>query len=128
MIDSERYLMACYRYIELNPARAGMTALPGEYPWSSYAHNAWGQPHPLLTPHQEYLNLGTDPAARQAAYRELVREHLDEPQVTALRQHTQQQRAWGSDRFRQQIEVLTRQAAGIRPRGRPRKAAKALRK
>ena len=120
LIDSERYLMACYRYVELNPVRAGMTTSPGEYPWSSYAHNAWGQRQPLITSHQEYLNLGTDPVARQAAYRELIREHLDEPQLTALRQHTQQQRAWGGDRFRQQIEALTQRAAGVRPRGRPR--------
>jgi putative transposase len=66
LIDSERYLMACYRYVELNPVRAGMTTSPGEYPWSSYAHNAWGQQHPLIAPHQEYLNLGSDPPARQA--------------------------------------------------------------
>jgi putative transposase len=80
-----------------------------------------GQQHPLIAPHQEYLNLGSDPPARQAAYRELIREHLDEPQLNDLRQHTQQQRAWGSDRFRQQIEALTQRAAGVRLRGRPRK-------
>jgi putative transposase len=121
LIDSECYLLACYRYVELNPVRAGMTTSPGEYPWSSYAHNAWGQQHPLITPHQEYLNWGSNPAARQTAYRELIGEHLDEPQLTALRQHTQQQHAWGSDRFRQQIDALTQRAASVRPRGRPKK-------
>ena len=128
LIDSERYLMACYRYIELNPVRAGMTTMPGDYPWSSYAHNAWGKQHPLITPHQKYLNLVLDPAARQTAYRELIREHLDEPQLIALRQHTQQQRAWGSDRFRQQIEALTQRAVSVRPRGRPPKPPETLEK
>lgn len=126
LIDSERYLLECYRYIELNPVRAGMTTAPGDYPWSSYAHNAWGSPQPLITPHQEYLNLNSEPAARQAAYRQLICEHLDELQLTALRQHTQQQRAWGSDRFRQQVEALTQRAVGVRPRGRPRKPTDAL--
>lgn len=121
LLDSERYLMACYRGVELNPVRAGMTNAPADYPCSSYTHNAWGQQHPLITPHQEYLNLGSDPVARQTAYRELIREHLDEPQLNDLRQHTQQQRAKGSERSRQQIEALTQRATGIRPRGRPRK-------
>jgi len=128
LIDSERYLLTCYRYIELNPVRAGMTTAPAGYPWSSYAYNAWGKHHPLLTSHQEYLNLGADSAARQSAYRDLIGENLDEPQLTELRQHTQQQRVWGTDRFRQQIEALTQRAAGVRPRGRPRKPADTLEK
>lgn len=121
LVDSERYLMACYRYIELNPVRACMTADPADYRWSSHSHNAIGRNHPLIAPHPEYLRLGSTPAARQTAYRALFREHLDEQQLTDLRLHTQQQRAWGSDRFRQHIEALTQRAAGVRPRGRPRK-------
>ncbi len=33
LVDSERYLLACSRYIELNPVRAGMVAAPGGYRW-----------------------------------------------------------------------------------------------
>src|ERR1017187_9011678 len=40
LIDSERYLLTCMRYIELNPVRAEMLAHPGDYPWSSYRANA----------------------------------------------------------------------------------------
>jgi putative transposase len=40
LIDSERYLLLCSRYIELNPVRANMVAHPSEYPWSSYRFNA----------------------------------------------------------------------------------------
>ena len=43
LVDSERYLMACYRYIELNPVRAGMTTDPADYRWSSHCHNASGR-------------------------------------------------------------------------------------
>ena len=35
LIDAERYLLTCYRYIELNPVRAGMVMHPGDYAWSS---------------------------------------------------------------------------------------------
>lgn len=43
LIDAESYLLTCYRYIELNPVRAGMVSHPGDYPWSSYRSNALGQ-------------------------------------------------------------------------------------
>jgi putative transposase len=35
LIDTEAYLLACMRYIEMNSVRAGMVAHPSEYPWSS---------------------------------------------------------------------------------------------
>jgi putative transposase len=66
--------------------------------------------------------LGEGDTARLAAYRAWATDTFDQAEWNALRQHTQQQRAWGSDRFRKQIEALTDRAAGVRPRGRPRKA------
>jgi putative transposase len=38
-----------------------------------------------------------------------------------LRAYTQQQRAYGSERFRKQIQALTQRTATIRPRGRSKK-------
>ncbi|MFP4077437.1 MAG: aldehyde dehydrogenase family protein, partial [Halochromatium sp.] len=48
LIEADGYLLACYRYIELNPVRAGMVETPGEYPWSSYHANALGGSDPLI--------------------------------------------------------------------------------
>jgi putative transposase len=39
VIEADTYLLACQRYIELNPVRAGMVQAPGDYPWSSYRGN-----------------------------------------------------------------------------------------
>lgn len=122
LVDTTRYLLACYRYIELNPVRAHMVAEPAIYPWTSYHANALGQSNPLLTPHATYLALGDHADARQAAYRAWVNDTFDEAELAELRLHTQQQRAWGSDRFRRQVEALTSRAATVRPRGRPRKS------
>ena len=58
LTQSEDYVLACYRYIELNPVRANMVQCPGDYPWSSYRANGDGRANPLLTPHAEYLRLG----------------------------------------------------------------------
>ena len=44
LVQGERYLLTCHRYIELNPVRASLTDDPSEYRWSSYHHNALGQP------------------------------------------------------------------------------------
>ena len=119
LVDTDRYLLTCYRYIEFNPVRANMTNAPADYPWSSYHHNALGQPTPPITPHEQSALLANTPAARQSAYRALVHEHGESRQIDDLRLQTQQQRAWSSERFQQQIEALTKRSVSVRPRGRP---------
>ena len=70
LTQEETYLLACQRYIELNPVRADMVAHPAEYRWSSYRANAQGEADALLKSHPLYDALGTGAASRQAAYRE----------------------------------------------------------
>ena len=85
VIDSARYLLACYRYIELNPARAGIVAHPSLYPWSSYAANTGAAADSLLTPHAEFNALANDARGRAGAYRALVEETLDPSLIEAIR-------------------------------------------
>ena len=66
-------MLACYRYIELNPVRASLTTRADQYQWSSYRANATGEHSELLTPHHEYLRLGSTREERQAVYRDLFR-------------------------------------------------------
>ncbi len=60
IVDAEDYLLSCYRYIELNPVRAGMVNHPGEYPWSSYRHHADGELNRYVTDHALYKAPGLD--------------------------------------------------------------------
>lgn len=122
LVESQRYLLLCQRYIELNPVRAGMVEVPGEYPWSSYRANAYGRPDPLLTGHPEYLALGRTPAARQAAYRELFRGKIPDEDLHALRAATNLNVPIGSERFRSAVERRLRTRVSDRGRHRPRKA------
>lgn len=119
LVDSERYLLACHRYIELNPVRAGMKAQPREYPWSSYRHYAEGRCDPLLVEHEPYTRLGRTPIERQEAYRELFRHELDDSALAEIRATVN--RGWpiGSERFKNEIEQLLRRAARPPKRGRP---------
>jgi putative transposase len=73
LVQGDRYLLTCDRYIELNPVRANITQGPADYRWSGYHCTALGQPDPLIEPHEDYLRLGTEPAERQAAHRDLFR-------------------------------------------------------
>ena len=82
LIDSEQYLLTCYRYIELNPVRAkGLVEAPEDYIWSSYRYNTMGKGSRIVTPHDEYLKLGQSDEERQAAYRELFNETLTDKVV-----------------------------------------------
>jgi len=65
---ARRYLLACMRYIELNPVRAGLVRHPAQYRASSYRANALGEPDALVTPHAVYFALGRDAESRRAAY------------------------------------------------------------
>lgn len=120
LVQQSAYLLACYRYIELNPIRAGMAAAE-DYRWSSYRHNALGEADPLITGHGEYLTLGSTDQQRRRAYRELIASGLEDAVVTQLRGCVQTGTPFGSDRFRQQIEQTLGCKVGFSRRGRPRR-------
>lgn len=122
LIDSERYLLTCSRYIELNPVRAGMVVHPAEYRWSSYATNAQGQADPVVSPHMEYAALGRDESTRQSAYRELFRQHLEPRIVDEIRSTLNQCRVYGSERFKDEIELMLQRCVRPGKAGRPRKS------
>ena len=120
LIQAETYLLACQRYIELNPVRAAMVDDPAHYRWTSYRHNALGQANPYLMPHPLYLALGQDDKTRQAAYRSLFRAQLDHDAIRDIRLALNQSQPLGNSRFYAKIEAMTGQRREAKPRGRPR--------
>jgi putative transposase len=122
LVDSERYVLTCYRYIELNPVRAGIVEKPGEYPWSSVHANAFGKVDSLVAPHPVFLMLGPDRTSRMASYRDLLAQALDKNEITSIRNHVNQGKALGSREFRLKVESLTGLSATLVRLGRPRKS------
>jgi putative transposase len=120
LVDTDVYLLRCYRYIELNPVRAAMVAAPSEHVWSSYRANADGFDDPLIRPHPAYLALGKDKAERCDVYRSLFAEALGPDELDEIRIYVQQQRALGSSRFQAMIEAELGRYAAVRPAHRPR--------
>lgn len=121
LVQTERYVLGCYRYIEMNPVRPSMVKHPAEYPWSSYAANAEGKSLAWLTPHGEYLALGSDEEKRQAAYRGLFESELDPEVLREIRISTHGGYAIGASRFREEIETALKRRATPRGPGRPAK-------
>ncbi|MGH8693008.1 MAG: transposase [Burkholderiales bacterium] len=119
LVQTERYVLGCYRYIEMNPVRANMVKHPGDYPWSSYAANADGKKVEWLTPHGEYLALGEEESKRLAAYRGLFATDLDPELVREIRTSTHGGYAVGDSRFREQMEQALNQRVTPRGPGRP---------
>jgi putative transposase len=119
--QAEDYLLACQRYIELNPVRAGMVDHPGEYRWSSYRANAQGEADVLIQPHEVYKRLGQYATNRQAAYREMFRYELEPGLVDEIRRATNGNYALGSALFAEQIGAALGRRVSRGSPGRPRK-------
>jgi putative transposase len=119
LVDSETYVLRCYRYIDLNPVRAHITDEPLRFPWSSAAAHGGRHTDALLAPHPAYIALGETNSERGAAYGAILREAITDDELLAIRMHLQQQRALGRDAFRAMVEAKTQCFAGVRPANRP---------
>ena len=120
LVQAETYLLACQRYIELNPVRAAMVEDPAHYRWTSYRANGLGQADARVTPHALYLALGRSEKERLGQYRSLFRTHLDRAAIDDIRLALNQSQPLGNARFYAKIEKMTGQRREARPRGRPR--------
>jgi putative transposase len=113
LVDSETYLFACHRYIELNPVRARLVAEPLAFRWSSHAHYRLGAPNPLVTPHPMFEAMG------RQAFVELCRAPLPDEAVKRIRESTQKGWAVGSEAFVDRVEAALGRSVRPAKRGRP---------
>ena len=121
LIESERYLLTCYRYIELNPVRAKMVKHPQEYLWSSYQYHAKGRADGLIKDHELYLALGRTAKKRQESYRALFKNYLGQGELEVIREATNKAWVLGNDRFKKEIAKGAKRRLEPLPKGRPRK-------
>ena len=119
LVQEDSYLLACQRYIELNPVRAGMVSHPNQYPWSSYRHNAHGETSNVITPHAIYSDLAARPSMRESAYRHLFTAEIPTRVLNKVRRATNGNYAVGSKAFTDQLAELLGRAVVPRLGGRP---------
>lgn len=119
LIDADDYLLACYRYIELNPVRAGMVRAPEEYPWSSYRWHGWGQVDDLVSDHHLYRDLAVAVPERLAAYRALFKGNVPDRFLAEMSEAVGGNYPVGNDRFKERIMLQLGRSLGHAKRGRP---------
>ena len=119
LIQTERYLLACMAYIDLNPVRATMVAQSEDYVWSSYGHYAGRRHDRLITPHALYWGLGNTPFAREVAYAEMVHAGIQADQQRALTDATLSGWALGDDKFIAGLKAQTPRRLSKDRAGRP---------
>ena len=117
LIQSDAYLLACQRYIELNPVRANMVSDPADYKWSSYRANGLGIESKLITYHPLYLNLGDSKLERIKNYRDLFESELDKNLINDIRYATHKGLILGTEKFKAEVQSLTGQRTLPKKRG-----------
>lgn len=120
LVDSENYLLTCMQYIELNPVRASMVAVPEEYKWSSYQYNGGGSKNGCITEHPVFTGLGKTRKERCHAYRSIFPGYLDYTQLHEIRKTLNQELVLGNHYFKERIETMTKRQVFPGKPGRPR--------
>ena len=120
LVQTEGYLFACQRYIELNPVRAGMVINPADYRWSSYRCHAFGLHDGLVTLNVSYLALGDTPVERGAYYRQTCEGSVDEGLLERIRSASDHGQPLGDETFVESIAAATGVSSVVRKPGRPR--------
>lgn len=123
VVQDGEYLLNCYRYIEMNPVRAGMVGSPAAYRWSSHRANAFGAAS-FIRPHELYLALGERDEDRESAYRALLGTPIDARALQQMRDAFESGFVYGDDAYCTRLEQLTGRRAARRPQGRKREPAK----
>jgi len=122
VIDTEGYFLACQRYVELNPQRAGLASDLLGYRWSSLAHHLGARQDPLITDHPAFWLLGNTPFEREAAYRRWLEEGVEASRERFIRDALVQGGVLGGERFIAALAQRTQRQLVPGRRGRPRKA------
>lgn len=122
LVDSDSYLLDCYKYIELNPVRSGIVQCPSNYLWSSYHHNALGVTDKIITPHKKYVALESELYSCTQNYADLFLKPLDPVVIDEITEYTDKSWVLGSNDFKNFIEKILNRRSSPKPRGGDRKS------
>jgi putative transposase len=113
LVESSSYILACYRYIELNPVRAGMVSHPKAYRWSSYAANSGARTDRVVSPHAEFS------ALPPAAYVDLLDAAVEPALLVEIRDATNSGYPLATESFKIALSTVTGRKTGPGRAGRP---------
>lgn len=121
-IDTDRYLLTCGRYIDLNPVRARLVDTPQAFRWSSYRARAGMCTCPFLDPDPSLEALAASPDLRHANYRKLSTTPLTNEELEIMRGAANRNQLTGDQSFADHIRRDIGVDVSNRQRGRPKRA------
>ena len=119
LVQTERYLLACMAYIDLNPVRAGLVASAIDYPWSSHGFYVGRRNEKLITPHAVFWDLANTPFGREAAYSDLVQSGVSTEQEGLITRSALAGWALGDAEFVEKLQTRTPRRLNRTKAGRP---------
>ncbi|MEE1926461.1 transposase [Pseudomonas sp. 148P] len=125
VVQSETYLLACCRYIELNPVRAFMVLQPEDYPWSSYRARINSRPDSDWLDIAPCFELMAEtPEEMVGRYISFVRQTTSLGELDLIRIALQRGQLTGDARFVDEVEKICGLRIEWRGQGRPNSHAK----
>mgnify|MGYP001816440336 CR=1 FL=1 len=118
-VQTDQYLLACDRYIELNPVRARMVRTPEEYKWSSYGQRMGIDANNWIDYDPCFLGLAETQAERCVEYRRYLSNDATEVELSLIRQALQRGQLTGNNRFIDAVEKILGRRVEFRAQGRP---------
>lgn len=119
LVETDRYFLACSRYIELAPVRAQLATSERDYFWSSYTHHAGIRVDPLVSDHPLFWALGNTPFQREAAYIAWVEAGSGPDELEFIASSLLRGVPVASLAFKEQLERITQRPILPAKRGRP---------
>jgi len=118
-VDDDGYLLACCRYIELNPVRARMVSAPLDYPWSSYRERIGHTDNGCLDDMHPYFELGVSDQERRRIYEDFIMNSVPDGEWEFIREAVRRNQLTGNDRFVEQVNKAIGRRVERRGPGRP---------
>lgn len=120
-IKTEEYLLACCRYVECNPVRAGIVKNPEDYKWSSYRHKTGIEYIEWLDLDPCFNSLGLTQKERENQYKEWVSTSIPHGEWEMIRQAVKKGQLTGSSKFIEEVAIKIGRRIEFRGQGRPKK-------
>jgi putative transposase len=98
-IMEEPYLLACTKYVELNPVRAGLVKQPEDWRWSSAGAHIKGEDD-ILVKTEPLLKIANKP------WKQFLSVDVEEPEMELFRKHERTGRPLGEDAFIEKLERI----------------------
>ncbi len=121
-IETDTYLLACNRYVELNPVNAGMVKQAEDYAWSSYRQKVGIEREVWIDYDPTYLGLSEDNMERMRRYEKYIHQDIPEKEKQMIGGSLQRGQLTGTHRFIEEVEQRLGVRIEHRLPGRPKKS------